>query len=242
MMKLSIYKIISMQVAIVLLGILALSFAKKANADVTTITTGVFYIDGQSDTINSDDVSAFSIPLLISHKQDKFTFGVALSHLSVESGSIDEKGMGDTTLSVGYDVTDAFKISLKEKLATGDEEKGLSTGKNDTSIQLDYFSPLKDNKSSIFATVGHKFVGKKDGLNLQDVSYSSIGTGYIYNNKTSVGVSLDYRESIFSNLDNQLGLSAFINQTLNDTYSLSAFAGYDNTQTGSIGVSLTGKF
>jgi len=236
----SIYKSISLTTLLGVLSFATLTQSVHA-ADGTKVTTGLFFINGQSETIDSDDVTSTSIPLLISIKKDKLSFGVSVAHLTVKSGAVSEQGMGDTQITLGYDITDTFGIKLKEKFATGDEQKGLSTGENDTSIQLDYFT-LANNQSSIFGSLGYKFVGKVSGLDMQDSLYASVGTGYINSNKTSIGVSLDYRQSIFKNLDNQLGLTAFVSKPLNSTYSLSGFAGYDDTQTSSIGVSLTTKF
>lgn len=236
----SINKIISLHITIILFGLIPLPSLVYA-ADSSKLTSGLFYIDGQSDIINSDDVSALSIPLLLSVKQDKLSFGVAVSYMSIESGSLDETGLGDTIVSMGYDLTDSFTLKLKEKFATGDAHKGLSTGKNDTSVQLDYFTKM-GNQTSLFTTLGYKSVGKISGFNMQDTLYASVGTGYLYPTKTSIGVSLDYRESIFKNLDDQFGIAAFVSKPLSSTYSLTGFASYDITQTRSLGVSLTTKF
>ncbi|WP_321325433.1 hypothetical protein [Thiomicrorhabdus sp.] len=236
----SIFKIILLPIILIVIGSIALSKVAQA-ADSTKLTTGLFYANGQSETINSDDVSSTSVPLLISVKKDKLSFGVSMSYLTIESGNLKEQGIGDTTLSLGYDVTNNFALKLREKLPTGDENKSLSTGKNDTSVQLDYFA-VANQKVSFFGSVGYKFVGKVTGQNMQDTAFASIGTGRIYGKNTSVGVSLDYRESVFKNLDDQLGIAAFVSKPINETYSLSAFAGYDSTQTNSIGVSLTTKF
>ena len=76
----SIFKIIWLQVLIILFGFLALTSIVNA-ADNTKLTTGLFYTDGQSETINSDDVSALSIPLSLSVKQDKLSFGVSVAYM-----------------------------------------------------------------------------------------------------------------------------------------------------------------
>ncbi len=245
-MKLSILKVITIEVMIVAFGILALGFAKDSFAadpnNYSEISVGLNYQDGQSELIDSDDVTTTRIPVSLTHKKDKFSFGITLSHVTVDDQYREEQGLGDTVLSLGYDLNKAFTVTLKEKIATGDEDKNLSTGKNDTSLQIDFETPMLDRRSTVFATAGHKFVGKNSELNMQNSSFASVGTGYIYNNRTKIGVSLDYRQSIFEDLDDQLGLSAYIDKPLNDTYSLSAFAGYDNTQSSSIGVTLSGKF
>ncbi len=207
------------------------------------ISTGLFYSSGQSDTINSADVNTTSVPLMVSLKKRRFSFGLSTAYLSVDSDSLSEEGMGDTTVSLGYDLLENpwLTLKVKEKFATGDESKGLSTGKNDTSVQLDYFYPLKSD-TALFANIGHKFVGKVAGIAMQDTNYASVGTGYMSVNKTNIGVSLDYRQSIFKTLDDQMGASVFMSKPLNKIYNVSAFGGYDSSQTTSLGITLTSKF
>ena len=212
--------------------------------DTTTkISTGLFYMSGQSDTINNADVNTTSVPLLVSVKKGRLSFGLSTAYLSVDSNDISAEGMGDTTVSLGYDLMESpwLTLKVKEKFATGDENKGLSTGENDTSVQLDYFYPLQAN-TALFANIGHKFVGKVTGIAMQDSTYASIGTGYTYADKTNIGVSLDYRQSIFTELDDQTGLSVFMSKPINKNYSVSAFGGYDSSQTSSVGITLTSKF
>ena len=209
----------------------------------TKISTGLFYSSGQSDTINNPDVNTISVPLLVSVKQGRLSFGLSTAYLSVDSESMSAEGVGDTTVSLGYDLLENpwLTLKVKEKFATGDETKGLSTGENDTSLQLDYFYPLKAN-TALFASLSHKFVGKVSGLAMQDTNYASLGTAYTYANKTNIGFSLDYRQSIFKTLEDQTGASIFLSKPINKTYNVSAFGGYDSTQTSSAGVTLTTKF
>lgn len=216
----------------------------QASDDITTkISTGLFYSSGQSDTIDTDDATTNSIPFMVSLKQGDFSFGLSTAYISVDSDNFNTKGIGDTTASIGYDLTENpwLTVKLKHKFATGDETEGLSTGKSDTSVQLDYFYPVKSN-TSLFANVGHKFVGKVSGVAMQDTNYGSIGSGYIFSSKTNIGVSLDYRQSVFSDLDDQVGASVFLSRPITKTYSLSGFGSYDNTQTISTGLTVTAKF
>ena len=218
--------------------------AESKASDLTTkVSTGLFYASGQSETIDTDDSTTTSIPLMISMKKGRFSFGLSTAYLSVETDTLEADGMGDTIASVGYDLMESpwLSIKLKEKFATGDETQGLSTGKNDTSLQLDWFYPLQSN-TSLFANIGHKFVGKVSGSAMQDTNYASAGMGYIFTNKTNIGLSLDYRQSIFKDLDDQTGVSLFVSKPLNKTYSLSAFGGYDSSATTTAGLTLTTKF
>ncbi|MBN2866725.1 MAG: hypothetical protein JXK16_12020 [Thiotrichales bacterium] len=225
------------------LSLFAQASTTENSGFTTKLTTGFFYSSGQSDTINSSDATTSSIPLMLSFKKDRLSMGVSTAYLMVDSDSFNAEGMGDTTFSIGYDITESpwFTVKLKEKFATGDETEGLSTGKNDTSLQLDYFYPIKTN-TSVFASIGHKLVGKVSGADMQNTTFASVGMGYLYPNKTNIGVSLDYRQSIYKSLDDQTGASLFVSKPLNKTYSLSAFGGYDSSETTTAGITLTTKF
>ncbi|NPA72736.1 MAG: hypothetical protein GXO35_07905 [Gammaproteobacteria bacterium] len=210
-------------------------------ADSVKLTTGFFSSDGQSDIVNIPNSSTQSIPLMLSVRKGKLSLGLSTGYVSIKSGTLNEAGMGDTTLSLGYTLSDTFSVKIKEKFATGDAAKNLSTGKEDTSVQLDYFGQVNQSQS-LFATAGYKFTGKVAGANMQDASYASVGTGYMLASKISIGASLDFRESSYKTVDSKLGITAFASKPLSKTYSLAGFAGYDNTQTSSLGVSLTTKF
>jgi len=229
--------------AMAVFSVMAQAADSDNNGFTSKLSTGIFYSSGQSDTVNSSDVTTTSIPLMLSFKKARLSLGLSSAYLMVDSDNFNTEGMGDTTLSVGYDLTESpwLTLKVKEKFATGNENEGLSTGKNDTSFQLDTFYPLQPN-TSIFASVGYKLVGKVSGIAMQDTPYASVGMGYFYPNKTNVGLSLDYRQSIFKNLDDQLGAAIFVSKPLNKTYSLSGFGGYDSTQTSTAGVTLTTQF
>jgi len=199
------------------------------------VSSGVFYSNGQSETLNTSDSTTTSVPIMLSIKNARWSFGMSSAYLSVDSPSLNAQGMGDTTLSVGYDLTESswLTLKLKHKLATGNQDKGLSTGKNDTAIQLDSFYPLT-HQTSAFATVGYKKVGKNPGANMQDSPYASAGMGYIYPSKLNIGVS--------KRLDDPLGVALFASKAIDKTLTLSAFGGLDTTQTTTAGLTLTTQF
>lgn len=237
------------QIAILLSALFSAS-AMAADTVSTKISSGIFYSDGQSQTFGSPNSTMYSVPLMISISKGRFHSSLSTSYLDVKnhypnnsSLNVEDTGLGDTTLSLGYDLTESpwLTAKVKYKFATGNKNKGLSTGKDDAYAQLDYFQPMS-LKSSVFATVGYKFVGKLSGVAMQDSAYASLGAGYLLPSKTSVGVSLDYHQTTFTNLADQTGGSLFVSQTLNKQWSVSGFGSYDNTQTSSLGMTFTRKF
>ncbi len=241
--KKSIFKVVLLEVTIVMSFIFALGFAKQSiAAEDFSVSIGYSETQGLSELVNRDDVNTRIVPIEVTKNFGKLQFGVILQQVKVDFANIENQGIGDSILSLGYNINDAFSVSLKEKIATGDEKRFLSTGENDTLIQLDFNQPMMNPKALLFAQFGHRFAGKNNSLKTQDGYYAYLGTGYTYANQTQVGVKLNYQERLFSNLDDRLGLSAYINKPISDNYSLSAFAGFDKTETTTIGVSLTGKF
>jgi len=216
---------------------------QASEQSVTKLSTGFFYSSGQSDTAGLKDTTTTLVPVMVSVKNNRLSFGASSSYLSIDTATLKEEGMGDTTVYIAYDLTEDpwVSVKLKHKFPTGDEAKSLSTGKDDTSILLDYFYPIQSN-TSVFANIEHKFVGKIAGIEMQDTTSASIGTGYSFASGANVGVSVDYRQSSFINLDDQIGASVFASKSLTKTVSLSAFGGYDSTETSSLGMTITTKF
>lgn len=221
-----------------------------AEPATTKISSGLFYSDGQSQTVNSPNSTMYSVPLMLSVSKGRVHSTLSTAYLNVQSRYPNNPsqnstgtGVGDTTLSLGYDLTESpwLTAKVKYKFATGDKNKGLSTGKDDISTQLDYFKPTS-TRSSVFATLGYKFVGKVSGVQMQDSVYGSLGAGYLFPSKMSVGVSVDYRQKTFKTASDQTGGSLFLSQTLTKQWSLAGFGSYDSTQTSSLGMTLTRKF
>jgi hypothetical protein len=192
---------------------------------------------------------------MLSWSYQRFNGSLATSYVKGgDSGS----GLGDTTLSLAYDLNHSPNISfvLKEKFATGDQDKGLGTGENDTSIQLDYFT-LLDSKTSFIANIGYTFTGKLDKeqsssgnsknqsakhLIMQNIGYASLGTNYQLSATTGIGLLIDYQQNAYSKLSDQSSLSLFLNQSLNSNWTISTLVAHDNLHSNSLGLTLTTRF
>ena len=216
-------------------------FAHLAFADSKTkVSTGYFYSEGQDNTSGNPKSTLNAVPFMASYKASKVSASLSTSYISSTYGSTTNSGMGDTTVSLSYDLTEQPWVTLKGKykFATGDVNKGLSTGKDDVSLQFDLFQPTTKT-TSVFATVGYKFVGKVSGKSMQDTAYASIGGGYLPMPGLSLGASLDYRQATYTTLDDQIGASLFLDKKLTSKLHTAVFGGYDNTDTASIGITFS---
>lgn len=118
-------------------------------------------------------------------------------------GSTSNSGLGDITAAAGYTLysTDSLNIDLvgNIKFGTANANKGLGTGKNDYSAQIDGY--YTSDETTLFGTAGYKVYGSPvAGVTLNNAPYFTIGAGKKLSNASSAGVMLDIAKSsnIFS--------------------------------------------
>jgi len=159
-----------------------------------------------------------------------------------------ESGLGDVVASAAYSLDSLFETSLlldlktKVKLGTANETKGLGTGENDYSIQLDI--ARKFGKATPFATLGHKVTGDPDSVELNDIWYSSLGLDYKINPSLSSGLSFDYKEATSSTSEDSQEGVAYLNWKVNPKTSVMGYgvAGFsDGSPDNGVGVQVTIK-
>lgn len=228
----------------VLFGLLTITSA--ATQAETFFSSGLFYLHGQTDTTEKTPITALSVPISISHR-DQSWFGristAWLQQSTDDNGTQTVEGMGDTYLSLGYTFQQMpnLQLSLKYKLATGDENKGLSTGENDLGFQLDYFQQLNSQYAG-FTTVGYSLNGKPSQTDIQNTTYASLGFGKNIGARWQIGMSVDYQQSLYRSLEDQTALSVFSGYLAANKTSWGLMAAYDNTETLSLGLSYQHPF
>jgi hypothetical protein len=81
------------------------------------------------------------------------------------------------------------------KLPTGDEKKGLGTGKADYGFQLDFgYRPAAI--LGFTAVVGRQFYGESDVVSLLDGNYSSLGVNFAAGQSVLFNVSTTQRDAL----------------------------------------------
>lgn len=218
------------------------SFSSVANADVK-VSTGYLYVSGQNTTIGLKNTKLGSLPFSVKLQNNSVGVKLSTSYLSLDAGTgTTEKGLGDTNLTISYDITPKIALSLKEKFSTGDEKKGLSTGFNDTKIQADYSSAI-GNGRSVFTSLGYKLKGgKSSNPTYQNAADASIGMSKILANNWVAGGSLNYAQTSTTTLDNTFGVLGFASHKLNNNWRTNLYVGYDNSQTSTVGFGVSYKF
>ena len=207
------------------------------------ITTGVDFSSGKYGADESTDM--LYIPLTFKYGTDKWSSGLTLPYISLESpgdvvigpdgtpipvpggDSTSESGLGDITASFtwfaypGTETLPIVDVTGRIKLPTADEDKGLGTGEFDRALETDLIKTL--NKNSLFFTLGYKIFGDTDLVKINNVFYGSIGDSYRYNKTTSFGAFYDLREATTEFTEGMNELTGFVSHRMNPKWKVMGY-------------------
>jgi hypothetical protein len=149
-------------------------------------------------------------------------FGPGNGGGQTEVETMKEAGIGDLWLTGTYSLEPIGErwfvdLSGKFKVPTADEEKGLGTGEVDYTLQAEVFTIAGD--FTPFATLARKVKGDLPETELNDVWYTSVGSGYRLAPETSIGLSLDYQQASTDSSEDSAELFGYLNQKLTEQWS-----------------------
>ena len=195
-----------------------------------------------TETTQSTDTTY--IPVIGRYETDAWLFKVTVPYVSITGpGTVvggdrptviqgagtarrTESGVGDVVGAVTWSAiqTEGFFLDLtaKVKFATGDEAAGLSTGKNDYSVQIDAFKPF--GSVTPFVGVGYRKYGDPVGLDLRNALFASAGVSWKASAKMSLGLSVDYRDAIVANKDPIVEATPFLSWKFDDRNKVQVYA------------------
>lgn len=149
---------------------------------------------------------------------------------------VTESGLGDIVAGITvYDVLYSDRLGLaldltgKVKFGTADEDKGLGTGEQDFTLRTDLYKFFEH--FTLLGSVGYKFRGDSDTVDLEDVLIASVGGIFYASDSAHVGLILDYRESAITDGDAVTELSGFISRKFSDAWTLQfyVFTGFSDS-------------
>jgi len=189
-----------------------------------TVSAGVDYSKG--DYGEESDTQILSAPLTLKLEWEPVILKVTVPFLLIRGtgavvGGSDggvivgddvgplqtDTGIGDVVASATYvfypesGLLPVLEFTGKAKFATADEDKGLGTGENDYTLQIDAskaFGPITP-----FASFGYRFVGDPPGSplddppgsDLDDILLASGGLGIKLMDGLSIGAVYDWRQA-----------------------------------------------
>lgn len=206
-----------------------------AQGDEFTASAGVETTRGDYGLDEKTDITSFS--LAAKYETGRWVYRASLPYLHISGPSSvvgsgeggvtlpgqggprrSASGFGDLVLASSYlalhDRAAPFFLDLgaKLKLGTGDEAKGLGTGEEDFSLQAEAFKPY--GALTPFATLGYRWYGDPEGIDLNNAVYGSLGAAYRVSTATSAGAAYDFRGRIVDGGARVSELVAFVSRAL----------------------------
>lgn len=225
----------------------AISFhASSSHADGTlSLTTGADYSSGKYGQSKSTQMTY--IPFIGKFENEDITLKLTVPWLQITGpgdvvggntpiviGSSNrrtttESGLGDIVLSATHTIAQLgetkpllLDITGKIKFSTASASKGLGTGENDYTLELDAYKALTDSLTA-FGDVGYKRLGDPSGVNLNNVWFTAAGLSYKFLPSTSAGIMADYRQATLDTSQPVRELTIFVSHKFNDDYKLQSY-------------------
>ncbi len=142
-----------------------------------------------------------------------FSFQIDLPYLTLSKSTGNREGIGDVVLGTVYNVfyhpdfALAVDVGFKLKIPTASRHDGLGTGETDESLQIYAYKSLDD--VTLMFGIGYKWVGQPDNSDYRNVVSGSTGIIYQLSERSSVGTLVDFRQSVFSTLNNQTEITLY---------------------------------
>ncbi len=216
-----------------------------------TLTSGVDYSSGKYGQSESTDITY--IPFIGKYETGNTTLKLTVPWVKITGpGDVvggsspivlsssnrpvtTESGLGDIVFSATQSVAQfgeknplLLDLTGKVKFATASSSKGLGTGENDYTLELDAYKPI--NKAiTLFGDIGYKKLGDPSGVNLNNVWFSSAGFAYKFNSATSAGMMADIRQATLNTSQPLREITAFLTHKFNTTYKLQSYITSGNT-------------
>jgi hypothetical protein len=181
-----------------------LSAGFDTDAFGVSVSTSLVHVDGPADV------------LLFGGTVRPITTQAKGKHLAKQDptqASRTADGLGDTTLTGTWHAVQAsgtegmaLDLSAGVIFATGDKNKGLSTGETNYDVGGDLTYGVGD--LLLHAGAGYEFVTSPTGANFQNVGSASIGASYRLGEDSRVGLALDWAQSIAKGYDDETTLTA----------------------------------
>lgn len=201
--------------AVVLIGAATLCLPAHSAEPKLLFSTSLDSLKGKFG--QSQETNASSVTVGATLVGETFRFGVFLPYVNLEgpgvlvggtvtrasSNTVNKtSGIGDALATLSLDllgspskVGASVGTTFLLKLPTGDEKKGLGTGKADYGIQLDLgYRPVAN--LGFTAVLGRQMYGESDVVSLLDGNYSTLGVNFAAGQSVLVNVSATQRDAL----------------------------------------------
>lgn len=228
-------KIKTLVTTIVMTGLFGLSLqsALADEAGTFTLTTGFDYSSGKYGSNEKTNIT--SVPVIAKYELDRWVLKLTVPYVTITGpGNVSpgigkfrdttttrrttESGLGDIVAGATYnlyggsDSMPVIDLTGKVKFGTADKDKGLGTGENDYTAQIDLYKSF--GNFTALGTVGYRVYGDTSAAPLDNVFFGSVGGTYKLAPSTSAGLIYDYRPSITPTGSEVSEMMAFVNHKI----------------------------
>lgn len=218
------------------------------SAGELSLGTGLNYSSGTYGTSTTTNIT--SVPFLLKYDVADWTLKLTVPYLYVSGGtgvvpglggvenrnprgrgdagtSATAQGMGDVvtsaTYAAYYDRASSFGVDLtgKVKFGTADRDKGLGTGENDYSAQVDLYKGI--GKYTLYGGLGYTVLGSSPYISLRNVFNYTVGASYKLDGETSTGLSYDARERVAASASPMSEMTLYMNRKLDRHWKAQAY-------------------
>lgn len=232
--------LLSAAFTLLLLGV----FAQNASTDspppaVTTLGTGFDYSRG--DYGLAADTEVLSLPLTLSHERGPWIFEARAPWIRIEGPATvvagggsptrptaaAESGLGDVTLAATYRfglVAETVNVAatVRAKLPTGSEQRGLGTGETDFYGQVDLYRTW--GSVTPFASLGYAALGASALYPLEDGPYATAGAHFRTSDQTVFTAAYSHRHRFVAGGEHGADAMLAVTHDVNPRWRVMAYA------------------
>ena len=217
----------------VLCGVLAAQLAAAQAPDYPELSLSTGLNVSRGDFGTDAEIEDTYIPLGFTAEYERVAFSIRVPYLSVDTTSegvtTTESGLGDISASLtafnvlqSVDLGLALDVTGAIKFGTADRDKGLGTGEDDVTLYLDGYKFF--DRTTLFASVGHRWRGEPPDATLEDVLLATLGATFAIDGGGIFGATLDYRESAVADYEDIRELEGFFVVPIGEAWDLQLYA------------------
>jgi hypothetical protein len=222
------------------LGAATLLAAQSPSPTPATASVASGFDFSQGDYGFTDDTEVYSIPLDLSYERGRWVGRASFSYLTINGPatiiggggaarptSNTESGVGDVYLSGTYRFGETLgkwnlDATLRLKLPTADEDRGLGTGEFDAYGQVDLYRTF--GKVTPFLALGYREFGTNDLYQLHSGIYTSVGAHFRTSEKFVVITAFNWGEHLLEGQDDTMDAFVAVNHEAGANWRVMAYA------------------
>lgn len=188
----------------------------------------------------TEDTEVYSVPLDLSYEGGPWIWRASFSYLTVKGPativggggaarptSNSESGFGDIFASGTYRFGETLgkwnlDATVRVKLPTASEDRGLGTGETDFYGQADLYQTF--GKVTPFLTLGWREFGTSAAYPLHSGVYTSVGTHFRPAESTVVTLAFDWGEQLLAGEDDTMDVLVAVTQDMNPNWRAMVYA------------------